>query len=135
MGTSTSPVLLILPTSEKIFVPLLVAVPRPENQAEPRRMIEGTLAQVSTLLMTVGCPQRPLLGGVGRSLPGIGPLAFDGGDQGRLLARDEGPGAAHDLEVEIESRAEDVLAEQPRARAWSRAMPMRETASGYSSRM
>ena len=59
MGTSTSPVLLILPTREKIFVPLLVAVPRPANQAAPRRMIEGTLAQVSTLLITVGRPQSP----------------------------------------------------------------------------
>ena len=65
MGTSTKPVLLILPTSEKIFVPLLVSVPSPANQAAPRRMMDGTLAQVSTLLMTVGLPKSPFRDGYG----------------------------------------------------------------------
>ncbi len=59
MGTSTRPVWAILPTREKTFVPLLPAVPRAANQAAPRRTIEGTLAQVSTLLMTVGRPHSP----------------------------------------------------------------------------
>ena len=63
MGTSTRPVLAILPTSEKILVPLLVSVPRLENQSAPRRMILGTVAQVSTLLMTVGLPQSPFWAG------------------------------------------------------------------------
>ncbi len=33
-------------------------------------------------------------------------------DQGRLLAADEGPGAQADFQVEIEARAENVLAQQ-----------------------
>src|SRR5208282_583492 len=54
--TSFRPVLLIFPTSEKILVPLLVAVPMPANHSAPRVMITGTFASVSTLLMTVGQP-------------------------------------------------------------------------------
>ena len=75
-------------------------------------MMLGTVAQVSTLLMTVGLPQRPLLGRVGRPLAGHGDLALDRGDQGRLLAGDERAGALDDLEVEVEARAQDVLAEE-----------------------
>ena len=54
IGTSTRPVLLILPTSEKIFVPLLPAVPMEAYQSAPLLMMNGTLAQVSTLLRFVG---------------------------------------------------------------------------------
>ena len=54
IGTSTRPVLLIFPTREKIFVPLLPAVPMPANQPAPRSMMNGTFAQVSTLLRLVG---------------------------------------------------------------------------------
>ena len=114
MGTSTRPVLLILPTREKIFVPLLVSVPRPENHSAPRRMMLGTVAQVSTLLMTVGFPQKPLLGGVGRPLARDRDPPFDGGDQGRFLAGDEGAGALDDLDVEVEAGAEDVLSQEAR---------------------
>src|SRR4030042_3696799 len=60
MGTSTRPVLVILPTREKIFVPLLLSVPHRANQSAPLLMISGTLAQVSTLFKTLGLSQRPL---------------------------------------------------------------------------
>jgi hypothetical protein len=63
IGTSMSPELLILPTSEKILVPLLVAVPTPANQAAPRATMSGTFASVSTLLMTVGWPHAPTCAG------------------------------------------------------------------------
>src|SRR4030067_3299595 len=59
MGTSTNPVFLTFPTREKIFVPLLFSVPIEENHLLPFSMINGTLAQVSTLLRFVGFPQRP----------------------------------------------------------------------------
>ena len=59
IGTSTRPVFLILPARAKTFVPLLVAVPMPANQSAPLRMIGGTLAKVSTLLISVGNPHRP----------------------------------------------------------------------------
>src|SRR5450756_2000935 len=60
MGTSTSPVLFILPTNEKIFVPLLLSVPNWLNQSAPLLMISGTFAHVSTLFKTLGRSQTPL---------------------------------------------------------------------------
>src|SRR3972149_624974 len=59
IGTSTSPVLLILPTKEKIFVPLLFSVPMAPYHFAPLLMMRGTLAQVSTLFRTVGLSQSP----------------------------------------------------------------------------
>ena len=58
-GTSTRPVLQILPTREKILVPLLPGTPTLANSLPPSRMITGTLARVSTLLMQVGQPSMP----------------------------------------------------------------------------
>ena len=75
-------------------------------------MMAGTLAQVSTLLMQVGLPHSPLWAGIGRPRPRLAQPAFDRGDQGRFLAADEGAGAPHDLDVEIEARAQDVLAQK-----------------------
>src|SRR5512137_3154593 len=59
MGTSTRPVLLTFPTSEKILVPLLLSVPMEENHSAPRLMMIGILAQVSTLLSRLGRFQTP----------------------------------------------------------------------------
>src|SRR4030042_1466591 len=59
MGTSTSPVLFILPTSEKTMVPLLPAVPIFEYQSAPLLIIKGTLAQVLTLFNRLGLSQSP----------------------------------------------------------------------------
>ena len=63
IGTSIRPVLRTLPVSEKTLVPLLFSVPMPANQAAPLRMMPGTLAKVSTLLMRVGQPHRPFSAG------------------------------------------------------------------------
>src|SRR5574342_431020 len=65
MGTSTRPVLLILPTTEKIIVPLLFSVPRVAYQSAPFSMMIGTDAQLLTLLMLVGLPHSPLSAGYG----------------------------------------------------------------------
>ena len=50
---------MILPTSEKTFVPLLPSVPTEANAFAPFAMMYGTFAQVSTLLSVVGLPWRP----------------------------------------------------------------------------
>ncbi len=63
IGTSTRPVFCTLPTRLKTLVPLEPSVPMLANQSAPRSMMTGTLAQVSTLLMLVGLPQRPLWAG------------------------------------------------------------------------
>ena len=75
-------------------------------------MMTGTLAQVSTLLMTVGLLPQALDRGEGRLGDGHAALALEGLQQGRLLAADEGAGAEADLDVEVEAGAEDVLAEE-----------------------
>ena len=55
----------ILPTSENIFVPLLPSVPISENHFALFRIICGTFAQVSTLLIFVGFLKRPFCTGYG----------------------------------------------------------------------
>src|SRR5579863_1923433 len=72
MGTSIRPVLVILPARANTLVPLLFSVPIPANHAAPLRAIAGTLAKVSTLLMSVGELYKPLSagkGGRGRGVP------------------------------------------------------------------
>ena len=56
-------------------------------------------------------PQAALRG-IGRADPRLPALAFNRMDQGRFFAADEGPRAEADFQVEIEARAEDVLAQQ-----------------------
>ncbi len=63
IATSTRPVLAIRPDSAKTFVPLLVAVPTDENHSWPRTTMPGMFARVSTLLITVGLPNRPRAAG------------------------------------------------------------------------
>ena len=95
----------------------------------------ATQARVSTLLMIVGLPHRPGDGGERRAGAGHAALAFDRGDQRGLLAADEGPGALLDLDVKVEARAQDVVAQQTvalRPARWRRAD--RSRASGYSAR-
>src|ERR1035441_7524788 len=65
IGTSIRPVLAILPASANTFVPLLLPVPMAAYQSAPLRMIGGMFARVSTLLISVGQPQRPLSAGKG----------------------------------------------------------------------
>ena len=59
-----------------------------------------------------GFIEQPLVGREWRSLARIAALAFDRYQQRRLFAADEGSGAGEDVEVEAETGAEDVLAEQ-----------------------
>ena len=60
----------------------------------------------------MGLPHRPRSVGYGRPDRRLAPLALDRVDQRRLLAADERPGAEPDLQIEIEARAQDVLAQQ-----------------------
>ncbi len=69
-GISTRPVFFTFPTSEKTLVPGLLALPVSVNQAAPLETIGATLYQVSTLLMLVGLPYRPLLAGNGGRVRG-----------------------------------------------------------------
>src|SRR5271157_3257578 len=59
IGTSISPVLLTLPTSENTFVPLHPLLPTEANHSHPLLMMKGTQAQVSTLFRLLGLSHRP----------------------------------------------------------------------------
>src|SRR4030042_2793476 len=59
MGTSMRPTLLIVPVRAKTFVPLDPPVPKEANHSPPFKRMAGTLAKVSTLFRTVGCPHKP----------------------------------------------------------------------------
>ena len=111
-GTSTSPAFLTAPSSEKMVVPGVRLVPMAAYQSAPRVRIGGTLAQVFTLLTTVGLPHRPLVTGYGGRVRGSPAVAFERFDQGRFFAADVGPGPAAERDAERPAAAEDVLAQQ-----------------------
>src|SRR5512134_2937285 len=71
MGTSTSPPLRILPARANTLVPLELPVPQDRKAPAPCVRIQGTLANVSTLLMQVGKPHRPDSVGNGGRTRGI----------------------------------------------------------------
>src|SRR6266567_2814428 len=64
-GTSISPVLLTLPARAKTLVPRLFSVPYWAYHAPPWFTIGAILANVSTLLMSVGLAHRPAWAGYG----------------------------------------------------------------------
>ncbi len=70
IGTSTKPVFRSLPVRANTLVPLLFSVPIAANCAAPCRSMCGRLASVSTLLMTVGLPNNPLVDGKGGRIRG-----------------------------------------------------------------
>ena len=113
-GISTRPVLAILPTSEKTLVPALLVLPVSLNQAGPLETMGAMLYQVSTLLMLVGLPVQALLGRERRTRPRPAGEAFERRDQRGLLAAHEGAGAFHQLDIEVEAAAQDVVAQHAR---------------------
>ena len=84
--------------------------------------------------MLVGLPHRPFWAGERRARPRPAGAALERGDQGRLLAADEGAGALDQLDVEVEAAAQDVLAEDAVVPGLRERPLSRWTASGYSAR-
>ena len=112
IGTSTSPEFTTRPARANTLVPLLSAVPIDAYQAAPLRMMGAMLANVSTLLISVGWPHKPDTAGYGGRGRGVPRWPSNAGDQRRLLAAHEGAGADADVDVEAERRLGDVGAEQ-----------------------
>src|SRR5690606_34304962 len=65
IGTSMSPGLTTFPPTANVLVPLDFSVPIRAYQAAPFKMICGTFAYVSTLLLLLGLPQTPFTEGKG----------------------------------------------------------------------
>ena len=120
IGTSTSPVLLTLPTSEKILVPGEPSVPMERNQ---RAAVEHDVRHVRPGLdvVDVGRPAPQAVLGEVDEAPVRHPAApLERGHHGARLAADEGAAAAAHAHVERQAAAQDVVAEQARARAPAR---------------
>ena len=136
-AVSTMPPCRMLPPSWNTWVP------RERSDAEladtPARRRRGSSARwhsVSTLLTTVGLPNRPVDGRDRRLRPDHAALALEAFQHRGLLAADVGAAADPDVQVEGQRRAEDVVAEPALgARAISMARRIAATASGYSDRM
>ncbi len=91
---------------------MLVSVPAAAYQSAPFRRMLRERAQ----RLDVVDDRRPAVeagdGGERRAGARHAPPALDRGDQGGLLAADEGAGAFLDLDVEIKAAPQDVLAQQ-----------------------
>ena len=121
--------------AEELACPCDPGVPIAAKAAPPSATIAGTLTSVSTLLTAVGLPNRPDLDRERRLVARLAAPALDRVEERRLLAADVGAGAAPDLDVEGEARAQDVVA-QVAGRAGVRRShgPCARAASGYSPR-
>ena len=113
MGTSTRPVWVTFPARAKTLVPPLFWVPMRRNQSAPYSRTTATLANVSTLLITVGLPHRPLSVGKGGRIRGWPRSPSIEWIRAVSSPHTNAPRAEADLQVEIEARAEDVLAQEP----------------------
>ena len=71
--------------------------------APPSRTMPGTLTSVSTLLTTVGLPNRPDLDRERRLVARLAAVALDRVEERRLLAADVRAGAAAHLDVEADA--------------------------------
>eukprot|EP00732_Lithocolla_globosa_P004691 Lithocolla_globosa_v1_NODE_4451_length_1431_cov_80.956395.p2 type:complete len:115 gc:universal NODE_4451_length_1431_cov_80.956395:443-787(+) len=72
ISSSTVQGVLTLPEMQKSLVPEFFSLPKPANQAPPRRQMAGATATVSTLATVVGHPNSPVSagkGGFSRGLP------------------------------------------------------------------
>ena len=92
--------------------------PRAEGSADPGEPCaahgddEWYVAPRLEVVDRRGLAPVPLLRGEGRFDLGSSPLPFQGGDEGGLLAADEGTRPLDDAEVEAEVAAQDIFAEE-----------------------
>ncbi len=134
MGTSMRPVFLTLPVRANALVPGLDGVPMPAYHAAPFLMIIGTFAYVSTLLSTVGLPQRPcstVRGGLTRGMPRLPSI--------EAVSAEPSPQTNAPAPRLMWSRKEKSVPRmrsprRPISSAWAIAMRRRSIASGYSAR-
>ena len=82
------------------------------NHSLPFRIMPGMLANVSTLLMSVGLGPQAALGRVWRPGDRLPAAAFDGSEQRGLLAANVGSGANAHVDAEVETAFENAVAQQ-----------------------
>ena len=134
MGTSIRPVLTTLPVRAKAFVPWLRSVPMERYQAEPRRMMRGTLEKVSTLLSTVGRAHRPcstVRGGLTRGMPRLPSMEAV---RAEPSPQTKAPAPRFTWRWKQKSVPRMLSPSRPISSALAMAVFRRETASGYSAR-
>ena len=115
-GSSYKPGRSTRPDTQNSFVPGRRCRCRWRRTAGRRgSTIGSTLTSVSTLLTSVGRPNKPDLDGERRLRAGLAAVPLERVEQRRLLAADVGAGADAQLEVEVEAEAHHVGAQEAAA--------------------
>ncbi len=135
IGTSTSPVLTILPARAKTAVPGLSFVPVLFSHSAPFLIICGTYASVFTLFTTVGFPKSPsvvMRGGRARGVPGLPSI-----EAAKAVASPQtnAPEPWNSMISKLKVLPRMWLPSSLFFFACLRAISVRSTASGYSARM
>ena len=112
MGTSTRPVRLTMPESANTLVPLLLAVPTAAKASPPISIRAGTQAKRLDVVDDRGHAEQPLHCRERRTRTRHAALAFDTLHERGFLAAHEGAGAQLEHDFQVETAAQDVLAEQ-----------------------
>jgi hypothetical protein len=134
MGTSTRPVFTMRPASAKTLVPLLRPGPYDEYHSGPLRRMVGTLANVSTLLMSVGQPKRPSTAGYGGRGRGDPRLPSIEAIRAVSSPQTNAPAPSRIWMSKLTLVSAIPAPRRPARWAWRIAVRRRETASGYSAR-
>ena len=129
---STTPGRLSEPDSPKTFVPGAFAVPRLANHEPPRDTIAGIAASVSTLLITVGLPQRPDSTGNGGRVRGMARRPSIDSSSAVSSPSTKPPAPRRNSTPQATSRPSIRSPTIPAARAWATARPRRSADSSAS---
>ena len=116
------------------MVPLDVSVPIDANHSGPLTMICGMLANVSTLLMIVGCPNRPLFAGNGGLFFGSPRLPSMEVISAVSSPHTNAPAPRRMSMSKSNPLSKMFSPSRPYSRAWPMAISSRLTAMGYSAR-
>ena len=103
---------MILPTREKILVPLLPSVP---NLGEPVGAFVDDQRHIGPcfdIVQDAGSIPEALDVGADILRPGLSDPAFQGRHQGRRFTADESPGPLVHVDAEIKSRTENIFPEK-----------------------
>ncbi len=134
-GTSIKPLLLIFPTSEKVFVPKFPSTPNCRYHLGPFRNICGIVPRVSTLLIIVGFPFKPETAGNGGRVLGIPRLPSIEWISAVSSPQTKAPAPSFIFISSENSEPKIFWPKNPYSFIWRRACSSRRMARGYSARI
>ena len=124
----------IRPASANTLVPLLLPMPIPAYHSAPLRRIVGTLAKVSTLLISVGQSNRPSTAGYGGRGRGVPRLPSTDAISAVSSPHTKAPAPRRIWTSKLNEVSAMPAPRNPARCAFRIAVRRRATASGYSAR-